>query len=85
MVPLCFRLVESIPLLGEMERSTCKSLSPGLMLLSRKFGEEERRAEGDGEGDNRRWTGGPPSRKMWTVSVAEDTQRRDEVALKDML
>jgi len=23
--------------------------------------------------------------KMWIVSVAEETQRRDEVALKDML
>ena len=26
-----------------------------------------------------------PSLKMWTVSVAEETQRREEVVLKDML
>jgi hypothetical protein len=26
-----------------------------------------------------------PSLKMWTVSVAEETQRRVEVVLKDML
>ena len=28
---------------------------------------------------------GGPSLKMWTVSVAEETQRRVEVVLKDML
>ena len=28
---------------------------------------------------------GPMSLNMWTVSVAEETQRREEVALKDIL
>lgn len=28
---------------------------------------------------------GPESLKIWTVSVAEETQRRDEEVLKDML
>ena len=30
------------------------------------------------------WAGGP-SLKIWTVSVAEETQRSDDVVLKDML
>lgn len=31
------------------------------------------------------WEEGPESLKIWTVSVAEETQRRDEEVLKDML
>lgn len=31
------------------------------------------------------FAGGTPRRKMWTVSEVEDTQRRVELRLKDML
>lgn len=36
-------------------------------------------------GESGKTSAAPPSRKMWTVSVVDDTQRRVELRLKDML
>jgi len=88
-VPLVFRdemEVVSAPFEMERRRSGCESLE-GLRLRSRAVPEEEeegRRVEGEAS-LSLRWGAGVPSLKMWIVSVAEETQRREEVALKDML
>jgi len=87
-VPLVFRAdMEDVSAPFEMERrrSGWESLE-GLRLRSRAAPEEEegRRAEGEAS-LSLRWGAGAPSLKMWIVSVAEETQRREEVALKDML
>ena len=75
---------ESAPLEVERRRSVCESLA-GLRLRSRASDEEEgRRAEEDAS-LSFRCCAGVLSLKMWIVSVAEETQRRLEVALKDML
>ena len=79
-VPLCFLLIELLS--GEaVEFSICESLIAGLKLRSRRISEPED-GGGDGSIDGRRWD--PPNLNMCTVSVAEETQRREDVVLKDM-
>jgi hypothetical protein len=73
----------------KLAKSGWESLAAGEALRSRCQG---RLGCEDGGGElstllaveGRREEEGPPSLKMWTVSVAEETQRREEVALKDM-
>ena len=70
------------PLLIERVKSGCESLA-GLRLRSRRRGDNDLFARPlsllVGRG------GEVLSLKMCTVSVAEETQSREEVALKDML
>ena len=94
-VPLLAReergLMELVPVPLEVERMRSGWESEaGLRLRSRG-------AEGEEEDEGRKtedevslllWCDcaeGGVSLKMWMVSVAEETQRREEVALKDML
>ena len=82
--PLCFLpfvLTESEVLLPDRVRSSWESLPPGLRLRSRWLGE----MESIEDSSPLRGCGGAPSLKMCTVSVAEDTHRREEVVLNDML
>lgn len=71
-----------LPLLVERVKSGCESLA-GLRLRSRRWGDNEAFARPvsllAGRG------GEVLSLKICTVSDAEETQSRDEVALKDML
>ena len=88
-VPLCFREEgesDSAPLEVERVRSSCESEGAGLRLRSRVLDEDDegRIAEDASLPFRCCWAAGP-SLKMWTVSVAEETQRREEVVLKDML
>ena len=88
-VPLCFREEaesDSAPLEVERVRSSWESEAAGLRLGSRVLDEEDegRMAEEEASLPFRCCAAGP-SLKMWTVSVAEETQRREEVVLKDML
>lgn len=84
-MPLCLRdgdVAFVLPLLVELVGSGCESLA-GLRLRSRMWGDKEGFARTAsllvGRGEE------VLSLKMCTVSVAEETQRREEVALKDML
>ena len=82
-VPLCFRCeagTDCEPWLIDLPSSD--SLPPGLRLLSRVVGDEDR-AEVSSAPFGR--CGEPPSLKTWTVSVADETHRRVEVVLKAML
>ena len=71
-----------LPLLVERVKSGCESLA-GLRLRSRRWGDNEVFVRPvsllPGRG------GEALSLKMCTVSVAEETQSKEEVALKDML
>ncbi len=62
-------------------KSGCDSLPAGLVLRSRALGDIE---STDESSPLRDWGCGP-NLKICTVSVAEETQRREEVALNDML
>lgn len=76
--------VDSASREGERARSGCESLA-GLRLRSCSFDEDEGRNAEDEASLSFRCCTGVPSLKMWIVSVAEETQSRLEVALKDML
>ena len=91
-VPLCFREEaenDSAPLEVERARSSWESEGAGLRLRSRSrvLDEEDegRMAEEASLPFRCCAAAAGPSLKMWTVSVAEETQRREEVVLKDML
>ena len=73
--------MESEASLLDLERPSWDSLSPVLSFRSLLPGDKEivDRSSSPLGG------GGAPNLKMWTVSVAEDRQRRVDVALKDML
>ena len=84
-VPLCFLALvdmESEPLLADLVRSGCESLPPGLELLSRL---PDGGVESNEASSPLRGRGGAPSLKTCTVSVAEETHKREDIALKDML
>ena len=87
-VPLCFREEaenDSAPLEVDRVRSSWESEGAGLRLWSRVRDEEDEGRTAEEASLPFRCCAAGPSLKMWTVSVAEETQRREEVVLKDML
>lgn len=80
--------MEAAPLEGEWERlKSGWESDAGLRLRSRLAPEEDegRRAEDEASLSLRFPCPDAPSLKMCIVSVAEETHRREEAALKDML
>lgn len=87
-VPLCLRSEPErnwAPLEVERVRSGWEADGAGLRLLSRVLEEEEDGRIAEEASLPFLCCAAGLSLNIWTVSVAEETQRREEVVLKDML
>ena len=88
-VPLCFRSDAGRDSESSFDvepvRSGSESEGAGLRLFSRLLDEEDDGRIDDDASLLFRCCADGASLNMWTVSVAEERHRREEVALKDML